>query len=61
LEQAAIVDEKINSGKAGKLAGLVVGIKDVLVLKDHEVNASSKILKGFKSQFTSHGSPKIDR
>jgi aspartyl-tRNA(Asn)/glutamyl-tRNA(Gln) amidotransferase subunit A len=53
LEQASKVDEKISSGKAGKLAGMVIGIKDVLVYKDHESNASSKILKGFKSQFTS--------
>lgn len=52
LEQAANVDEKITSGKAGKLAGMVVGIKDVLVYKEHESNASSNILKGFKSQFT---------
>ena len=52
LEKAAKVDEKRASGKAGKLAGMVIGIKDVLVYKDHEANASSKILKGFISQFT---------
>jgi aspartyl-tRNA(Asn)/glutamyl-tRNA(Gln) amidotransferase subunit A len=52
LAQANKVDEKISSGKAGRLAGMVVGIKDVLVYKDHESNAASKILKGFKSQFT---------
>jgi aspartyl-tRNA(Asn)/glutamyl-tRNA(Gln) amidotransferase subunit A len=52
LEQAARVDEKIASGKAGRLAGMVIGIKDVLVYKDHESNASSKILKGFISQYT---------
>lgn len=52
LEQAAIVDEKIAAGKAGRLAGMVIGIKDVLVYQDHEVNASSKILEGFVSQFT---------
>ena len=52
LEQASKVDDKLSSGKAGKLAGMVIGIKDVLVYKDHEANASSKILKGFISQFT---------
>lgn len=52
LAQAEAIDEKINSGKAGRLAGMVIGIKDVLVYKDHEFNASSKILQGFKSQFT---------
>jgi aspartyl-tRNA(Asn)/glutamyl-tRNA(Gln) amidotransferase subunit A len=30
LEQAALVDAKIAQGKAGKLAGMIVGIKDVL-------------------------------
>ncbi|SNS61763.1 aspartyl/glutamyl-tRNA(Asn/Gln) amidotransferase subunit A [Belliella buryatensis] len=52
LEQAALVDEKIASGKAGRLAGMVIGIKDVLCYQNHEVNASSKILEGFESQFT---------
>lgn len=52
LGQASKVDEKIASGKAGRLAGMVIGIKDVLVYKDHEFNASSKILKGFISQYT---------
>jgi aspartyl-tRNA(Asn)/glutamyl-tRNA(Gln) amidotransferase subunit A len=52
LNQAAAVDEKLAAGKAGRLAGMVIGIKDVLTYKDHEVNASSKILEGFISQFT---------
>ncbi len=52
LEQAEQVDKKLQSGTAGKLAGMVVGIKDVLCLQDHESNASSKILKGFKSTYT---------
>ncbi|MFT4860058.1 MAG: aspartyl-tRNA(Asn)/glutamyl-tRNA(Gln) amidotransferase subunit A [Algoriphagus sp.] len=53
LAHADQVDEKIIQGRAGKLAGMVIGIKDVLCYKDHEANASSKILKGFKSQITS--------
>lgn len=52
LEQAALVDTKIASGKAGKLAGMVVGIKDLLCYAGHKVSASSKILEGFESQFT---------
>ncbi len=52
LEQANIIDDKIASGKAGRLAGMVVGIKDVLCYEGHQVNASSKILEGFESQFT---------
>jgi aspartyl-tRNA(Asn)/glutamyl-tRNA(Gln) amidotransferase subunit A len=52
LAHADQIDEKIAQGRAGKLAGMVIGIKDVLCYKDHEANASSKILKGFKSQIT---------
>jgi aspartyl-tRNA(Asn)/glutamyl-tRNA(Gln) amidotransferase subunit A len=51
LLRAAEVDQKIKSGSAGKLAGLVVGLKDVLCYKDHPLQASSKILDGFISQF----------
>ncbi|WP_158859196.1 Asp-tRNA(Asn)/Glu-tRNA(Gln) amidotransferase subunit GatA [Lunatibacter salilacus] len=52
LDQAAAVDKKLASGNAGKLAGMVLGIKDVLCYQGHEANASSKILEGFESQFT---------
>jgi aspartyl-tRNA(Asn)/glutamyl-tRNA(Gln) amidotransferase subunit A len=52
LEKAKEVDLKILNKTAGSLAGLVIGIKDVLAYKDHGLQASSKILDGFKSQFT---------
>lgn len=52
LEQADLIDQKLANGNAGKLAGMVIGIKDVLCYSGHEANASSKILKGFQSQFT---------
>ncbi len=45
------VDKKIKSGKAGKLAGMVIGLKDVLCHKNHQLTASSKILGNFVSQF----------
>ncbi len=51
LARAEQVDHKIKNGTAGKLAGLVVGIKDVLCYKDHPLQAGSKILEGFVSQF----------
>jgi aspartyl-tRNA(Asn)/glutamyl-tRNA(Gln) amidotransferase subunit A len=51
-EQAKIVDEKRKAGKAGKLAGLVVGIKDNICYKNHKVSAASKILEGFESLYT---------
>jgi len=53
LEQARLVDEKLANCSAGKLAGMVVGIKDNLCYKNHKVSASSKILDGFESLFTS--------
>ncbi|MGB0914919.1 MAG: Asp-tRNA(Asn)/Glu-tRNA(Gln) amidotransferase subunit GatA [Crocinitomicaceae bacterium] len=51
-EKAALVDEKIKNGTAGRLAGMVIGIKDNLCYKGHVVSASSKILEGFESLFT---------
>lgn len=51
LARAATVDSKIKNKKAGKLAGLVIGLKDVLCYQDHPLQASSKILDGFISQF----------
>jgi aspartyl-tRNA(Asn)/glutamyl-tRNA(Gln) amidotransferase subunit A len=52
LQKADEVDAKIAAGSAGKLAGMVVGLKDVLCYRNHSLQASSKILDGFKSQFT---------
>ena len=51
LLQATEIDQKIKNGTAGKLAGLVVGLKDVLCYDQHPLQAGSKILTGFKSQF----------
>lgn len=52
LKRAEDIDAKLAAGKAGKLAGMVVGLKDVLCYKGHHLQASSKILDGFTSQFT---------
>ncbi len=52
LEQAALVDAKIAQGTAGKLAGMIVGIKDVLNYEGHPATAGSSILKGYTSQYT---------
>lgn len=52
LERASEIDSKISNGTAGKLAGLVVGIKDVLSYKDHPLQAASKILNSFTAQYT---------
>jgi len=51
LLRAQEIDKKIKNGSAGRLAGLVVGLKDVLCHEHHALQAGSKILDGFKSQF----------
>jgi len=51
LTQAAVIDQKIKSRTAGKLAGLVVGLKDMLCYKDHPLQAGSKILEGYISPY----------
>ena len=53
LLRAVEIDAKMVSGKAGKLAGMVIAIKDNLCYKDHHVSASSKILEGFTSIYSS--------
>ena len=52
LEQANKVDLKIKAGTAGKLAGVIVGLKDNICYKGHKVSASSKILEGFESLYS---------
>ncbi|MGO4879002.1 Asp-tRNA(Asn)/Glu-tRNA(Gln) amidotransferase subunit GatA [Pedobacter psychrotolerans] len=50
--QAKAVQEKMMQGTAGKLAGMVIGIKDNICYKDHVVTASSKMLDGFVSPYS---------
>ncbi len=52
LESARAVDQKLKEGKAGKLAGVVIGIKDNICYKNHHISAASKILEGFESIYT---------
>lgn len=51
-EAAAHIQQKIKDGKAGRLAGMVMAIKDNIVYKGHRASASSKILEGFESLFS---------
>ena len=51
-EKAKAVDAKLKDGNAGKLAGMIIGIKDNICYKDHKVSASSKILEGFESIYS---------
>lgn len=54
LDRASQLDLIQKQGKyIGKLHGVVIGIKDVICYKDHQVSAASKILSGFTSLFSS--------
>jgi aspartyl-tRNA(Asn)/glutamyl-tRNA(Gln) amidotransferase subunit A len=52
LARAKEIDAKIAQGTAGPLAGLVVGIKDLLCYADHPSQAGSQILNRFLSTFS---------
>lgn len=51
-EAALKIDDKIKKGTAGKLAGVILGIKDNICYQGHKVSAASKILDNFESLFT---------
>jgi len=52
MVQAEAIDVKIKAGNAGKLAGVIIGLKDNICYKGHKVSASSKILVGFESLYS---------
>jgi aspartyl-tRNA(Asn)/glutamyl-tRNA(Gln) amidotransferase subunit A len=52
LLRARDLDIRLKQGRTGKLAGMVIGIKDNICYKDHKVSASSKILSGFESIYS---------
>lgn len=49
LKQAQEIDSKIKNGTSGKLAGVVISIKDVISVKDSLLTCGSKILSKFES------------
>lgn len=59
IETAGKIEERIKSGSAGKLAGMVVAVKDVLAIKDQALTCSSNILKGFISIYTASAVQKL--
>ena len=52
LSRAYTIDKKLQNGTAGRLAGMVLAIKDNICYKGHALSASSKILDGFESLFS---------
>ena len=59
LKQAALVENKINKGNAGRLAGMVIAVKDVLSIKDKPLTCSSNILRDFTSVYTATAVQKL--
>ena len=59
IEKTKEVEQKIKNNSAGKLAGMVIAIKDVLAYKDHPLTCSSNILKNFTSLYTSAAVQKL--
>lgn len=52
IEKACLIDEKRAKGNAGRLAGMIIGLKDNMAYKGHRVSAASKILEGFESLYS---------
>lgn len=50
--RATVIDLKLKNGTAGKLAGMVIGLKDNMCYEGHGVSASSKILENFNSLYS---------
>jgi len=50
-KRAGKMQQRIDEGKAGRLAGLVVGIKDIICVKDETITAASNILSNFESVY----------
>ncbi len=59
LKNAGIIETKIKEGTHGRLAGMVIAIKDVLAIKDKPLTCSSNILRNFVSLYNSTAVQKI--
>jgi aspartyl-tRNA(Asn)/glutamyl-tRNA(Gln) amidotransferase subunit A len=59
LDRAVAIDAKIANGTAGKLAGMVIALKDNICYKGHHLSGSSKILQGFESLYSSTATERL--
>lgn len=60
LLKAAQLDQERQSGKPlSPLHGVVIGLKDVICYKDHQVSASSRILENFVSVYNATATQKL--
>lgn len=59
LQSAEIIQEKIKTGNHGKLAGMVIAVKDVLSIKGFKMTAASRILENFVPLYTATAIQKL--
>ena len=59
VKDAELIEAKIKEGDAGKLAGAVISVKDVLSLKEMPLTCSSNILKNFIPVYTATAVQKL--
>lgn len=59
IDRANKIEQKIKEGTSGKLAGMVIAVKDLLSVKDKPLTCSSKILSGFEAIFTATSIQKL--
>ncbi len=52
MQRAKEIDDKIKNQTHGRLAGMIIGIKDNIAWKGHELNASSAILAGYRPSYS---------
>jgi aspartyl-tRNA(Asn)/glutamyl-tRNA(Gln) amidotransferase subunit A len=53
LAHAETIDAKLKDSSAGRIAGMVIAVKDVLSLKGKRLTCGSKILENFEALYTS--------
>ncbi len=52
LARAVQIQDKMTRGRAGRLAGMVIGLKDNICYQGHKVSAASKSLLGYRSVYS---------
>lgn len=61
LSEAKIIDEKIAKGKAGKLAGKIIGVKANINVKGMNISCASKTLENYKAPYDASVIKKIKK
>ncbi len=51
LDRAEVIDQKIKTGKQGKLAGMVIAVKDAIMVRNERNTCGSQILKNYISPY----------